>query len=359
MRNLRAVLGVGLATVSVAACASLDTRLATSYAPAYAVDRSGLGDGPVNPRPGACYATVIQPPRYKTEYETVVVEPGGHRVKTIPARYETVEEQVLVQEATEREIFIKPTYKTVREQVVVRPGYEKIIVSEPQFRTITEEVVVDERTHRPQPKARMVRKERTRWVHPNRVPAGARVIAKGARNNQPAVLIVESILTKAAVHNHGVRKKTITRKELAVPQRTRRVVVPPKVADVTRTVVDTPGRVEVVTDPPKYETIRRRRLVAPAVELVEHHKPTTEDVPYDVLLEPAKAEWAEVLCETASTAGAMIGVQERLFQLGYYEGPIDGTGSANLRDAITAFQEDNKLATGGLTLETVERLGVL
>ena len=356
VRKARAILIVSVATLSVTACANLGPG---AYGPGAPIDHSGLGPGPVDPKPGACYASVVAPPRYQTQYDSIVVDHGGHRLKTIPARYQTVEEQILVQEPTQREIYIEPTYKTVRESVVVRPGYEKIIVSEPQFRTIREEIIVDERDDVPVRRTHWYTKERTRWVHPHRVPEGARVIAKGNRNGHSAVLIVEKVRVKGSYTPKRARKRVITRKELAVPQRTRKVVVPPKVRNVTRTVVDTPGRVEVVTDPPKYETIRRRELVTPELKVVESVDATVEKVPYDVLVEPAKAVWAEVLCENASTTGTMRAVQERLFELGYFDGPIDGAGSARLKDAVTAFQEDNKLATGGLTIETVQKLGVL
>lgn len=358
MRNIRAILGVGIATLGVAACANTGTvGPAGSYGPVSAVDRSALGTGPANPKPGACYASVVIPPKYKTEYRTVAVSGGGPQVKKIPARYQTVEEQILVQEPTQREIYIQPTYKKVTEQVVVRPGYEKIIVTQPQFRRIREEIVVDERPNVRKSRTRWVTVERTRWVYPDQVPEGARVIAKSSGDGK--VLIVEKARIRSTYTPPAIRKKVITRKELAVPQRTRKVVVPPKVANVTRTVVDTPGRVEVVTDPPKYETIRRRELVAPEVTVVEHHEAAQEKVPYDVPVAPAKAVWAEVLCENPTTTGTMRAVQERLFELGYFDGPIDGSGSARFRDAYTAFQEDNKLATGGLTMETVAKLGAL
>ena len=51
--------------------------------------------------------------------------------------------------------------------------------------------------------------------------------------------------------------------------------------------------------------------------------------------------------------------QERLAQLGYYNGPVDGTFGPTTRDAVANYQIDNQLdVTGSLSPETLQSLGV-
>src|SRR5438093_11524502 len=51
--------------------------------------------------------------------------------------------------------------------------------------------------------------------------------------------------------------------------------------------------------------------------------------------------------------------QERLAQLGYYNGPVDGSFGPTTRDAVAKYQIDNQLdVTGSLSPDTLQSLGV-
>jgi N-acetylmuramoyl-L-alanine amidase len=51
--------------------------------------------------------------------------------------------------------------------------------------------------------------------------------------------------------------------------------------------------------------------------------------------------------------------QERLAQLGYYNGPVDGIFGPTTRDAVAKYQIDNQLdVTGSLSPDTLQSLGV-
>ena len=52
-------------------------------------------------------------------------------------------------------------------------------------------------------------------------------------------------------------------------------------------------------------------------------------------------------------------IQERLAQLGYYNGPVDGVFGPTTRDAVAKYQIDNQLdVTGSLSPDTLQSLGV-
>jgi Putative peptidoglycan binding domain len=68
---------------------------------------------------------------------------------------------------------------------------------------------------------------------------------------------------------------------------------------------------------------------------------------------------------TAAANGAPVtdatveATQERLAQLGYYNGPVDGIFGPTTRDAVAKYQIDNQLdVTGSLSPDTLESLGV-
>jgi hypothetical protein len=68
---------------------------------------------------------------------------------------------------------------------------------------------------------------------------------------------------------------------------------------------------------------------------------------------------------TAADNGAQVtdptveGTQERLAQLGYYNGPVDGIFGPTTRDAVAKYQIDNQLdVTGSLSPDTLQSLGV-
>ena len=68
---------------------------------------------------------------------------------------------------------------------------------------------------------------------------------------------------------------------------------------------------------------------------------------------------------TASASGAQVAdttveaTQERLAQLGYYNGQVDGIFGPTTRDAVAKYQIDNQLdVTGSLSPDTLQSLGV-
>src|SRR6266550_6940195 len=69
--------------------------------------------------------------------------------------------------------------------------------------------------------------------------------------------------------------------------------------------------------------------------------------------------------DTAATDGSPVAdptveaTQERLAQLGYYNGPVDGIFGPTTRDAVAKYQIDNQLdVTGSLSPDTLQSLGV-
>ena len=96
-----------------------------------------------------------------------------------------------------------------------------------------------------------------------------------------------------------------------------------------------PARTETVVIPAQYGSIERRTLVT-----------------------PEKAEWRQVLCEANASPEVVRAIQSALKREGYYTGAIDGRLGQQTYASVERYQQALGLSTGGLTLTTVDRLGV-
>lgn len=67
--------------------------------------------------------------------------------------------------------------------------------------------------------------------------------------------------------------------------------------------------------------------------------------------------WIRVLCEQDATEDRIRGVQRRLHERGYYDGPMSGDYDAGTRAAVGRFQDEARLDHGGyLSLDTLDAL---
>lgn len=132
--------------------------------------------------------------------------------------------------------------------------------------------------------------------------------------------------------------------------------VPANYTTVRRQVVTKPCTTREIEIPAEYQTVRVQKMVTPPqvkrIPIPEEYA----EVSKQILVCPGRFEWREVLCEKNASADKIIHIQESLQNAGYDPGPIDGTLGPATLVAVRAFQEQHGLATGALTVETVEAL---
>jgi hypothetical protein len=82
--------------------------------------------------------------------------------------------------------------------------------------------------------------------------------------------------------------------------------------------------------------------------------------PYDYYADGQSYDNTEPVNNGAPAPDATVEViQERLAQLGYYKGPVDGVFGPTTRDAVANYQVANQLnVTGSLSPDTMQSLGV-
>jgi hypothetical protein len=133
---------------------------------------------------------------------------------------------------------------------------------------------------------------------------------------------------------------------------------PAKFKTVKKQVVKTPASFAKEDVPAVVEAVKVRKLLAKAEE-----KRTKIPAEFKMVTKRSKVsderlEWRQVLCETNMTKDVIVRLQQALEKAGYNPGAADGVmGGATLR-AVDAFQQDKGLPRGGLTILTLEELGV-
>jgi hypothetical protein len=173
--------------------------------------------------------------------------------------------------------------------------------------------------------------------------------------------------------------KVLKRRVLKSPATTRTIEIPAEYKTVTRQVVDTPATTNVIKVPAEFETIKKRVLKTPATtkvtevpaeygteqvqKLVKPATTRTIEIPAEyetatktIVVTASKMEWRQVLCDVNLTTERIVGLQEALAKAGYNPGESRGELNNDTLNAITKFQQDNKLGTGGITFETVRLL---
>ena len=151
---------------------------------------------------------------------------------------------------------------------------------------------------------------------------------------------------------------TVERTVLRTPATVRAVEIPAEVITVTKEVMVEPPTTRAIDVPAEYETINVQRLVEPARETRTKIEPEFMEVTQTEKVTDSFLEWRSILCETNTTPDVIQRVQIALSDAGYDAGPSDGSLDGKTLEAIEAFQLDQGIASGQLTMETLERLGV-
>jgi len=305
--------------IPVVRCALAASLLGLASA-ATALD--SLPEPPANAQPGECFGLVYVPPATRAVAEERLVDPAGEVVETVPARYEWVEETV--------------TLPAGKRRKVLRPAVTE---------TVTETITVPERT-------RTVRvPARTRTVKDvEQVPTGGTVLKPGGQfNGQESAAFC---LTPATT------TRTIERQVVVEAASTRRETIPAREKTVRRQNIIEPAVTQLVAVPERTVTRRVKKLVEPAGTRTVPVPARYETVMRQEITAPARAEWQRVLCDTNVTPALVQSLQEALKREGAYRGAATGEVSPQTAAAVRLYQERNGLPTGGLSLATLERLGV-
>jgi len=131
-----------------------------------------------------------------------------------------------------------------------------------------------------------------------------------------------------------------------------------KELSTTEQVMDTPARTEEIKIPGICKMVKTRVVDTPAKEVK-----TTIPAVYETYYKTVKTSdpylrWQPMLCKTNTNADIISHLQKALKEKGYKITHIDGIYGSETKAAVNAYQKDNKLSQGALTLKTLESLGL-
>ncbi|MBX2836035.1 MAG: peptidoglycan-binding protein [Gammaproteobacteria bacterium] len=134
--------------------------------------------------------------------------------------------------------------------------------------------------------------------------------------------------------------------------------IPAQIASYDREVVKRPGRFARESIQPLVETITVSKLVSNASSVAVPVPGETITIERVTKVSEAKLEWMSVLCDTNMSTDVITRLQKALKREGYEPGPIDGMLGRGTLTAVERYQQDNNMAHGGLTMDTLTSLGV-
>ena len=278
--------------------------------------------------PGQCYARVFVPPTYEMRSEEVLKTAATEKLEVIPATFETVEEQVLVEAASERIEVVPAVYGWVEEQVLVKAASTRLEEVPAQYEWQEEQI--------------LVKPAHTVWKK------GEGPIQKIDEGTGEIMCLVE-----VPAEYKTVRKKV----QIAGPG-TREVAVPAEYKTVRRQVVTTPATTRTIEIPAKYKTVKVRKVVTPASERRTPIAAEYQTVSKRVQLTEGEMAWRQILCKTNTTPDIVRDMQRALETAGHSPGPIDGIVGRETLAALRGYQTEKGLPEGGVTLATLQSLGV-
>ncbi|MDT8385885.1 MAG: peptidoglycan-binding protein [Thiogranum sp.] len=321
--------------------------------------------------PGMCFNEYLQPAKFSAEPKDVLVQEAAEKVETVAAQYETIEEKVLVREASKKKIEIPAVYETVTEKILVEPAMtvwksgsgpiERIdnttgeimcLVEVPaKYKTVEKQIIKTPAT-----------------VKEEVIPAEYKIVKvrkliapeKEKRTQIPAVyeqvnqrkLVSEAAFSWHAAHDAAPADGRRTGQQICLQD------IPAEYKSVTKQVVKKPASFVKEEVPAVLKPVKVHKLIASAEE-----KRSTIPAEFKTLSKRVKVgeeslEWRQVLCQTNMTPDVVTRVQQALKTAGFNPGTIDGVAGGGTLRAVEQFQEEKNLPRGGLTLRTLEALGV-
>jgi len=368
-----------------------------------AAQAAGMNTGAA--RPGTCFYECYAPARYQKITEKVLASEASERVLAVPAKYKTVTKRILVSEGTEKLVKSPAQYKTVRERVQVSPARTEwkktkcgdrgcnqsevvCLVEIPAvYKTVTKKVVakpVSTRKVTTPPVYKTVNIQELVQPASSRsipVPATYKTVTKTQKvangqygwTNSPANCS-NAISTgystnggngsdmgngagngSAAGMGAGGRLSSSAK---ATGNKVCLTATPAKYNKVSKRVVATPARTKVVTTPARYTTVKVKKLVTPASERRMAIPATYKTVTKKRMVADGYAKWVPIVCKKNMSTVTISRVQTALRNANFYHGPIDGVWGSASRSATRAYQKAKGLPVAGLSVATMESLGL-
>jgi len=317
---------------------------------------------------GSCYYEFYAAPQYKTVTEKVLDTAASTRLISKPAQFKVVTKRVLVTPQSTKLIKVPAQYKTVTEKIQVAPAKKEwkqtqchdqdcsieemmCLVDIPaQYKTVTKQVLVKPETTR---STIIPATYKTITSNELAAPASTQTV------NIPATY---KTLTKTQKVSDARYVWSNSLAEKAGMQRTNNVIckvsTPAVTKVVTKRVVATPASSRTINIPATYKTINKQLLVRPETTKTTVIPATYRTVSKQVLVSPQEVKWMPVLCKSSMTFETISRIQRALTAAGFNT-PVTGSLDMATKASVEAYQRKSGLVVSGLSINTLQSLGVL
>lgn len=272
-----------------------------------------------------CQSQVLSPAQFRPSSENVIVHEPSTRYTTTPLQMGYGESKVKVADAYLEYTIIPAKFGEVTETIEVERERVEIETLPATYRTETKRLKIKEATKRWNP-------------------------------NCPAFLAEQGNLPENCLLEVPAEYTNVTREVIDTPARTVKKVIPARTETITRKVLLEPAKIVRKEIPAVYTTIKIARVEQPAKITTSQQTAKTQSIPIQQTMRPERLVTMPALCEAAISPETIQRLQTSLQQRGYYPETPDGELGTKTRTALTRFQEDNNLASGAITLETLQKL---
>lgn len=341
----------------------------SKLAPADWVNAAIASGVPKDATLGSCYEEVFRPAAYEIVDEKVLQRQAGKRIDVIPANYKWVEKKVLVKEESVKIMDVPSVYETREDKILERAAYttwkkgrgpiERVnnstgeimcLIEVPaKYKTVKKQVLVSPATTKKITVPAEYKTVRVRkLVTPTQekvieIPAKYQIVKKRVKKHAEIV----TWRPKNTVGEGSPTGKAICRTEITAKYRT-----------ITKEVIETPTTTKKIAISAEFKDVKVRKLVSPAKEVKIDIPAKYQSITKRVKTSEEKLAWRSVLCETNTSKGLVTELQRALQKAGFDPGPVDGAMGYQTKVAINKFQKKKGFERGGLTLRTLDALGV-
>jgi len=317
-----------------------------------------------------CFREYFIAAKFEQTQKEVLVKEESEEIKIAAAQFEEVEEIVTIKQASKKKIYKPAEYEIIEEKIEIEPAKAVWKKGEGPISKIdnsTGEIMC------------LIQ-----------VPAKYKIVKKTVLKSEPAVDLVEvPAETKALKVSKLVSDATVDK--VKIPAEYKKVTITKKISDplfiwrksgvtgdgrytgnqiclkeiparfakVKKLVVDTVAsiveeKVDAVT-----KLVKVANVATEAEEIRTKVPAEFKAVEKRSKISDERLEWRRVLCKTNMGPDINKRIQQALKDAGVYRGPVDGAIGRGTMIAVEKYQKENGLPSGGLTIDVLEKLGIM
>ncbi len=319
---------------------------------------------------GECFKEYYTPAKFEETEKEVLVKEESEEIKVAGAQFEETEETVVVKQASKKKVYKPAEYEVIEEKIEIEPakavwkkgdgpitkidnstGEIMCLIQVPaKYKTIKKTVL-----KAPSAIDLVEVPEETQAVKVSKLVSDATIDKVKIPAEYKTVKLTKKISDAAFTwKTAGAEAEgTYTGNQICFKE------IPAKFTKVKKLVIDSPAGVEEEKVDPIAKIIKVSNVATEAEEIRTKVPAEYNTVEKRAKVASERLEWRRVLCKTNMGPDINKRIQQALKDAGVYGGSIDGNIGKGTLSAVERFQKDNGMATGGLTIDVLEKLGVM